>query len=387
MDTSIFTDDAPGRLVPIQDGDVAFVPSPLPPEGFRLTELHKDLLAEAREVVGELRGVTGSSLLPNPGVLLRAFQREESLRSSSIEGKFVTAEDLLRFELKEVRGIGAGGESNDRREVHNAEAALRHGTEHLESRGFDDWLVRALHQTLLEKVRGEDKSPGRYREGQVFIGSDGRFIPPPAYLVTQCMEEFFAYCHAEEPGAHPIVRAAMLHYQFEAIHPFRDGNGRVGRLLLALMLGRWCGLGKPWLYLSEYFERYKDEYISGLFGVSSRNDWGTWVAFCLRAVATQGRRTIRQCNALLRLRSEWGDAVRDAGLHVRNLAIVDHLLGTPAIDTAAAVGVTGVGSPNTARADLERLAGLGILTPAGDARRVVYYAPRVIDIVHRPGEF
>lgn len=381
MDRGAFLDTAPGRLVPIDQREFAFVPHPLPP-AIELSDDQHVLLATAREVIGEVRGITTAELLPNSGLLLRALQREESLRSSSIEGIYVTAEELLKYELRKEQPNSDPDGPGAWREAYNADAALRIGQKALGESDLSCWLIRSLHQALLEGVRGEDKSPGEFRTGQVYIGSDGRFIPPPGYLVQQCMDELEKYCTRPSP-LDPVIRAALIHYQFETIHPFRDGNGRVGRVLLALQLAKWCDLGQPWIYLSAFFEEYKDEYISGLFDVSAKNDWLGWINFCLRATIREGRETIRRCKALLTLRSRWLELVHERRLHRRNIQIVEHLMGTPIIDTVTAQRVGGVASPVTARSDLDKLVKLGILRPVDDSKRIVYLASEILQIVHR----
>lgn len=385
MDITLFVESRPGRLVPIENDESAFVPNPLPPKELELDPDQCELLSDAREVIGELRGVTSLRALPNPGVLLRALQREESLRSSSIEGLYVTAEDLLRFELKQKHASNSDG--GKWREVHNADLALKHGTEHLESKEFDKWFFRAVHQTLMEETRGEEKSPGEFREGQVYIGSSGRFIPPPGYLVEQCMDELISFTKEESKDLHGIIKASLLHYQFETIHPFRDGNGRVGRLVFALMLAKWCNLSKPWIYLSEFFEKHKDEYVNLMFNVSAKNDWESWINFCLRAVAQQGRKIINQCNELIDTKQQWTKKITEHELPTRCLALVEHLVGTPIIDTSTAQNLTSVSSPTTARKDLDQLADLGIIQPVAETTKNVYFAMDIIRIVHRSGDF
>ena len=144
-------------------------------------------------------------------------------------------------------------------------------------------LIRDLHKTLMTGVRGRDRTPGEFRRTQVAIGSDHRFVPPPPERLRECLHPFEKYLHTAGPKYEPLVDCFLVHYQFETIHPFSDGNGRVGRLLLAMMLKDRCELSKPWLYMSEYFEKQHDEYAQRLFNVSARSDWSGWIEFACAA--------------------------------------------------------------------------------------------------------
>jgi Fic family protein len=172
----------------------------------------------------------------------------------------------------------------------------------------------------------------------------------------------------------------LLHYQFETIHPFRDGNGRVGRLILALTTWKWCGLSMPWLYMSPYFERYKDEYINNLFNISAKGDWSTWLEFCLSGTIAQARDAISRCDALLRLRDDWNRRI--TGGNFRLVTLIESLFSRPIMTTTIARNLTEVSQP-TAQSDISKLIEAGVLSPVEATKRpVVYFAPEIMDIAY-----
>lgn len=384
MDLTLFQDVVPGRLIPIERGWSAFLPDPLPVEGLILSDEVRELLADAREAIGELRGKTSASLLPNPGVLLRPLQRQESMRSSSLEGTSVSPEELLDFELSKGERDGAPGDVDRWREVFNYDLALQEAETLVDRHGFSQWLIRALHQRLLGGVRGDDKLPGQYRDGQVIIGTEARFIPPPGHFVPECMEALERYCAAPGDRLHAMLRSFIVHYQFETVHPFRDGNGRVGRLLLAIMHARWLGLDRPWLYMSGYFELHKDEYIDRLFNVSAKSEWNEWLAFCLRGVVVSARETIERCAKLHALKDEWELRIHasPSASSSRLFQLIKHLMGTPILSPTLAKELTGIKSLTTASKDLEELASLGIVSGPRGAKPKSYIAMEVLRIAH-----
>lgn len=382
MEKAVFQDIVPGRLVPVDFGGVAFLPHPLPPGDYTPSVDVLERLGDAQEKIGELRGLTAPQLLPRPSILLRPLQREESLRSSSLEGTFATPEELLEFELQPEEPESATDPRNQRLEVANHDRALQVGASLVEQRGLTGSVVRELHQLLLRGVRGEDKSPGEYRQVQVVIGTNKGFVPPLAHFIPQCMDEFIQYVKDQGEVLHPILRACLLHYQFETIHPFRDGNGRIGRVLFSLMLANWCGLNAPWLYLSSYFEEHKDEYINGLFCVSTESNWDNWLLYCLHAIAAQAERTVQTCRLLLDLRTKWLTVVREKEDPIRFQTLIDALFETPVIDWKSAMRITGK-SRNTAKADLEKLQEYGFIHAIQSTRPPRYFAPEVIKTVHK----
>jgi Fic family protein len=262
----------------------AFVPSPLPPvPPLALEGPLQQALEAAVLAVGRLDGV--STLLPDKSLFLYAYVRKEAVLSSQIEGTQSSLSDLLLFELDEAPGVPL----DDVVEVSNYVAALDHGLTRLRG-GFplSSRLVREIHGVLLSRGRGGGKDPGEFRRSQNWIGGsrpgNAVFVPPPHTAVAECMSALESFLHAADDGLPVLVRAGLAHVQFETIHPFLDGNGRVGRLLITFMLCHAGVLGEPLLYLSLYFKQNRPTYYSLLDRVRRDGDWEAWLAFFLDGV-------------------------------------------------------------------------------------------------------
>jgi len=360
MDLSRFTARKTGKIIEVSGVpgiSHAFIPDPLPPRWNWQNELWPVLL-RAKEELARLDGI--GRHLPNPQLLLTPLQRREAQLSSSLEGTFATPRQLLLFEINPAEVEGAGEQVQPVREVSNYGRALRLREEMKEKLPISLRLIRELHRVLLEGVRGSEAEPGKFRRGQVQVGSDGRYVPPPANYLNECLDNFEKYLH-QQKKFDPLVEAFVAHYQFEAIHPFRDGNGRVGRLLLAITIEDWCGLSEQWLYMSAYFERYKDEYIDRLFRVSTDGDWTGWLRFCLQGVAAQALDAQKRCSRLLALKEEYRRRLEGTGSPGRIYQMVEDLFVRP-FTTAPWIKEKYQVSYPTARTDLERLVKLGILS-------------------------
>lgn len=259
----------------------AFVPAPLPPVPPLLFSgsLHR-ALENAVLALGRLDGV--SALLPDKSLFLYAYIRKEAVLSSQIEGTQSSLSDLLLFELDEVPGVPL----DDVVEVSNYVAALEHGLRRLRE-GFplSNRLIREIHGVLLARGRGEDKDPGHFRRTQNWIGGtrpgNAAFVPPPPRSVAECMTALEHFLHAEDDGIPLLGRAGLAHVQFETIHPFLDGNGRVGRLLVTFLLCHAGVLQEPLLYLSLYLKEHRAEYFELLERVRREGEWEEWLAFFL----------------------------------------------------------------------------------------------------------
>lgn len=382
MDRSRFTPHLSGQLVPIviPKKDWAFVPHPLPPSWEFPVDLWP-LLAEAKQELARLDGIART--LPNPELLLRPLQSREALRSSSLEGTYATPQELLLFELQPREPTSERDPANAHLEVANYSSSLRRGLKLLDELPFCLRLVRELHRVLLSGVRGRDKSPGEFRKTQNHIGSDFRFNPPPPTHLQSCLDNFEKELNAEQQRYDALVYCYLLHYQFETIHPFLDGNGRVGRVLLSLMVYKHCQLSMPWLYMSAYFERYKDEYIDNLFRVSTHADWQRWLTFCLRGTIAQALDSIRRCDALMSLKDEFHQRSDAAG--TRAHPIVDGLFTTPIITIPGVAKQFSVTYP-TAKSDVERLVNLKILTEAPNTYPKLYYCAPIFRIAYEDAE-
>lgn len=261
----------------------AFVPAPLPPSP-PLTfagELQRTLEA-AVLALGRLDGV--STLLPDKSLFLYAYVRKEAVLSSQIEGTQSSLSDLLLFELDEAPGVPL----HDVVEVSNYVAALEHGLARLEGFPLSNRLIREIHGVLLSRGRGSGKDPGEFRRSQNWIGGtrpgNAVFVPPPHTAVPDCMAALEKFLHAENDGLPVLVRAGLAHVQFETIHPFLDGNGRVGRLLITFLLCHAGVLAEPLLYLSLYFKQNRATYYELLDRVRREGDWEAWLAFFLDGV-------------------------------------------------------------------------------------------------------
>ena len=291
----------------------AFVPAPLPPrpalhlDGPLQQELESALLA-----LGRLDGV--ATLLPDETLFLYAYMRKEAVLSSQIEGTQSSLSDLLLFELDEAPGVPLV----DVVEVSNYVAALEHGVRRLrEDFPLSNRLIREIHRVLLSHGRGSDKEPGEFRRSQNWIGGtrpgNAIFVPPPQTAVPDCMTAFERFLHAEADGLPVLLRAGLAHVQFETIHPFLDGNGRVGRLLITLLLCQAGVLHQPLLYLSLYFKQYRATYYDLLNHVRRTGDWEAWLAFFLDGVKLTAEGAVSTAQRLSRMFQNDRSRIEEAG--------------------------------------------------------------------------
>ncbi|MDB5404507.1 MAG: hypothetical protein QOD93_6155 [Acetobacteraceae bacterium] len=278
----------------------AYVPVPLPPiPPIDLTGL-QTALELANQTVGRLDGI--ASVLPDPSLFLYMYIRKEALLSSQIEGTQSSLSDLLLFEADEAPGVPI----DDTREVSNYVAAMNHGLCRLrEDFPLSLRLIREIHEILLSKGRGQDKDPGEFRRTQNWIGGtrpgNALFVPPPPHLVMDCLGALESFIHSETNDLPLLVKAALVHVQFETIHPFLDGNGRLGRLLITFLMCERGILREPLLYLSLFFKQNRQTYYEHLQAVRQHGEWESWVAFFLRGVTETARQGIQTAQNLLRL--------------------------------------------------------------------------------------
>jgi Fic family protein len=380
MQASEFKKDAPGQLVANLDGVATFVPAPLPRSVAWTDSLIGSLSAADRAIarlsgVGEFGGV-------NSNLLIRPFLKREAVLSSKIEGTHASLSDLLLFEIAEGNEAGVP----DVREVHNYVVALDMGLKAMMHRPLSCALIKDLHRQLLKDVRGEERSPGAFRQKQVFIGTshrieDARFVPPPWLQVPPLMEAFEQFI-ASPSSLPPLVRAALVHYQFETIHPFEDGNGRVGRLLITLML---CGSGVlrlPLLYLSAFFERNSQEYYDRLLDVSRSGAWAQWLEFFLRGVSHEATDAIDRIGLLVRLRDDYYKIVRRARRSALSTQLIDHLFQSPLVTIKNVSHLLKL-TPAASRGQIDRLIHAGILKEVtGQKRNMGFLAQGIIDALN-----
>lgn len=382
MDKSLFNDKSLGKLVKINiqnDYDWAFIPNPLPID-FGPSNTIWSLLIQAREEIARLDGI--GRHMPNFELLLKPLQHREALKSSSLEGTYATPEELLFFEIDPKEPKTQYDRVNSWKEVSNYNNALRLGQELLNTIPISLRLIKAIHKELLSGVRGHHRDPGNFRKTQVHIGSDKRFIPPTPIEAIHCLNDLEKYIHTDN-NIDPLIFCFMVHYQFETIHPFLDGNGRVGRLLLSLMIYQKFNLTSPWLYLSAFFDKYKDEYIGNLFKVSADGDWEGWIVYCLRATIYQAKDAIKRFDKLVALREKYTQSIFQSGGSIRLTSIIEKLFETPAITIPQIVKVFNVSYP-TAKKDIDTLYKLKILVKSEYANRpMVFLAQEIIEIAYK----
>jgi Fic family protein len=362
----------------------AFVPDPLPPQP-PLDLTASDLIARkerADQALGRLDGIT--LMLPDPELFLYQYVRKEALLSSQIEGTQSSLSDLLLFELDEAPGVPL----DDVEEVSNYVAALNHGLKRLRE---DDFplslrLIREMHELLLRGGRGAGKQPGQFRKGQVWIGGASpalaHFVPPPPDALDGALAAFERYLHAPASDASPLIKAALAHVQFETIHPFSDGNGRLGRLLIALILCHEGVLREPSLYLSVYFKRRRADYYDMLNGVRVRGDWEGWLGFFLDGVADTAQQAVDTAQRLLALLARDRARIAALGTRAGNVGLVFEqfarrvLLGVPQVQPRLAL------SAPTIRAAIRTLEEMDIVNElTGQRRHRVFAYQAYLDIL------
>lgn len=379
-----------GRRVQVGQGESAyraFVPHPLPPELVWSPSLIT-LLADAERALGELSGL--GRALPNPYLFVQPFVRREAVLSSRIEGTQSDLTHLYAYEgqlllpefLPSVR-------PEDTREVLNYVYALEYGLERLQTLPLSLRLIREVHERLMEGVRGGEVQPGQFRRSQNWIGSPGcplqeaTFVPPPPALLDKALYELEEYLHAPNPLP-LLVRLALIHYQFEAIHPLVDGNGRVGRLLIILLMVHWNLLPSPLLYLSAFFERRRESYYLHLLEVSTKGDWEAWVAFFLQGVREQSRDSVLRIQRLQSKLSEWREQLVSRRASSKAIPLLETLLERPYLTIPQIAQRLSVTYP-TARSMVELFVSLGILEPVGSRTYgKVYQAKAILELLQIP---
>ena len=367
----------PGRLVEIANGHFAFVPNPLPPPLEYEARIISPL-EEAARALGQLDGI--GRTLPNPHMLIRTFQQREALLSSRIEGTVADPQQLLFAEVDKTKTP-----AENVKEVRNYVDALNFSLNQLQRLPVCLRLIRDAHRKLMRGVRGQDQRPGDFRDVQNYVGKQGgfgnaRYIPPPVVQMNDALECFEEFLH-EETRIPPLIRLALVHYQFEAIHPFRDGNGRIGRLLLALLLCDWKLLSKPLFYLSGYFDHHRDEYFDHLLSVSQRGTWNDWILFFLVGVAEQAKDAVDRAQKLLALRDAYRVKMRSSHAPGSCLVLIDTLFELPALTVPLAAKKLNQ-SYAGAKLNVLKLVSAGILKEASKTQHPkLYVAPGILELV------
>lgn len=375
-----FTAAQQQHIVRAERGYDAFMPPDLPPD----VELDAALirrLSDADRAIGELSGlVTG---LPNPALLVRTQMRREAVLSSRIEGTRASLPELALFELEPS---AAEAQTPDVREVHNYLKALGHVLAADRRLPVSLSLLREAHDLLLTDTRRAHATPGEFRKSQNWIGPAGTtldtatYVPPPPERLWDCLDSFEKFLHAD--GDLPLLLAiAAIHYQFEAIHPYVDGNGRVGRLLVSLLMVEWGLLPEPVLDLSAYIEPRRDDYYGALMDVSTKGDWTGWFVYFLDAIVHQGRDALARARLLRAMRERMRTTVSTGRRSAAAGKLVDALFELPVLTIPHARDLLNV-THRAATQNVEWLVELGILEEDTDPppRRLrIFFAPQLID--------
>ena len=371
-----------GTLVPTMDGALAFVPAPLPPTIDYDAELVL-ALSRADGALSELSGL--GRQLPDPQLLIAPSLRQEAVLSSRIEGTATTLSELL---IDQAGGATTERERDDLREVRNYVTALEHGLARLAELPLSLRLVREVHEQLMRGVRGGTSAPGELRRIQNWIGLPGStlatatYVPPPVPDMTEALGLWERFLN-ERDTMPVLVQCALMHEHFEAIHPFLDGNGRVGRLLITLFLVERERLSQPLLYLSAFIDAHRNDYYDALLRVRTEGDWRGWLLFFLAGVAETSARSARQAATLMDLRERYHELLRRAP---RAVALVDELFRSPYATTAGAAQALGVSTPTAKRA-MDMLLDAQILEDIGErAWRRVFVAPEIMRAIETPLE-
>lgn len=366
-----------GKLVVQQtgpDGFSAFIPNSLPPDPPLVYDDEiKNLVEKANRALGRLDGAT--YMLPNPDLFLYMYVRKEAVLSSQIEGTQASLADLLEYEgdVEEE----STSDSDDVKEVSNYVAAMDYGLERLKELPLSLRLIKEIHAKLLEGTRGGNKAPGEFKTSQNWIGgtmpSNARFVPPPAHEVLRCMGDLEKFLHDENNITTPLIKAGLAHAQFETIHPFLDGNGRVGRLLITFILCHDKVIEKPLLYLSLYFKQYRDEYYERLTAIRRDGDWEGWIKFYLRGIYEISKQATTAAKLIMDLQANHRAMVNTLGkASPTAMRLLDLLFHQPFVSVSSVTKKLELTSP-PARKAINNLEKLDILKEISGKRRDKLY--------------
>lgn len=373
-----------GEWIRQPGGHRVFIPAKLPPDPpVKIDSELLQLLSQADQAIARLDGITIS--LPNPDLFVAMYVRREAVNSSAIEGTQSTLQDVLAFELEPGRITLP----HDVEEVVNYVRAMNHGLARIESLPLSLRLIREIHEALMQGVRGGNRSPGEFRTTQNWIGpadagiNDAIFVPPPVPEMHMSLNNLELFLHNEQ--SYPaLIHAAIAHAQFETIHPFLDGNGRVGRLLITLLLVQRGVLSRPLLYLSHYLKKHRAEYYDRLTDIRQNGNWERWISFFLRGVIETSGEASQLSRAIIVMKEEH---TRLSGLSMNDVRLIDFLFMHPITDIASVQVALGGVTHTTASKSVVKLEELGLLQElTGQQRGRVYrYAPYVEIFNDQPG--
>jgi len=363
-------------------GYKAYLTNPLPP-AMAFSMALQSQLAKANLSLGRLDGI--GRMLPNPYLLINPYLRNEAVLSSKIEGTRSTLTDLFEFELSDDENNGTH-EDLDVQEVENYVRAMEYGIERLKALPISLRLMRELHEILMQGVRGQNKTPGEFRHSQNWIGPPGctlntaSFVPPPPEELLDQLGSLENYIHSN-PQEPDLIQCAFLHGQFEIIHPFLDGNGRIGRLLITLFLIERNLLSLPLLYLSAYFERNRSEYYERLTNISAKDDWEGWLLYFLQGVEDQANRSVRTANQILALKQTLEESLKEQPSSGLLLKTLDFLFLHPVINVNRLAKKLEV-SFQTSNTLILKLEELGVIREiTGQRRNRRYFFSQLVQLI------
>lgn len=381
MKITDFSENAPGKAVKTLDGYTAYIPNPLPPQ-LEWSNKLLSALSSAERSIARLEEI--GCAFPIPHIVVRPFVRKEAVLSSQIEGTRTTFEELLTYEATQ---LSLFGDVEDRREVQKCVHALDYGMQHLDTLPISMRLIREIHSVLMQGVRGGVMTPGEVRKSQNWIGRPGanldkaRYVPPPVDEMHTCLSDLEQFIH-QDSDLPPLIRIGLIHYQFEAIHPFLDGNGRIGRLLIILLLIVWQLLSQPLLYLSLFIESNRTEYYDRLLAVTQKGAWEAWLLFFLDGVHEQAEDAAIRIQALQSLRLEYQALFSKDRSKQKLAAMVDYFISTPISSITQAQEVIDLGGFATIQRYITKLEALGIVQEiTGKARNRIYRANEILRIL------
>lgn len=376
MKTSEFT--KPNGTISANAEFPTFIPKLLPPN-FAFSNALTAKLALAHERIGKLYGLGAN--LPNADLLILPYLWSEAVYSSKIEGTTATIRDMLKHEMsymsvKQLQKLRAN-------EVINYKNALELCLKRIKSEPITCPLIQDAHKELMMGVRGGDDNPGQFRKEQncIVINATNEiiFVPPPYQLVDKLLGNLESFINNPPKDMSVLIQCAIMHYQFEVIHPFMDGNGRIGRLLISLLLAKTDMLPKPFLYLSGYFDEHKERYSKLLLSLSQKSNWTQWISFFLDALITQSDLAIKNINELLHTRAKYFQILDNISTTAKTRELVDHLFENPYITILKAQQYLNTTYP-TARDAVNRLVDVGILAEISkDGRQKQYVAEEIIN--------
>ena len=371
-----------GKVIKSPKGYSYYLPNPLPP----IIEWSNQLvntLSRADYLLGKL--AREGSKLPNPHLLISPFITREAVLSSKIEGTHSTIGEVLAHNA----GISLNHNLDDLQEVQNYVIALDFGLKRLNDLPLSLRLIKEIHEKLMQGVRGSYATPGEFRKTQNWIGSPGctlntaKFVPPSTDNLTNCLGDLEKFLHNRQLP--PLIHIALCHYQFETIHPFLDGNGRVGRLLITLLLIEQKMLTSPILYLSAFFEATRDEYYKQLFNVSKNNSWQDWLIYFLNGVAVQSEDALSRAERINNLINKWKLQVTSSSSNVA-LEIVNHLAINPYISIKKIAEKLNI-TYSTAERGIRKLLDENIIRQINDKKRnKIYCANEILSILEEPAK-